>query len=262
MGFTNEPNQSNRYRIAAYFREVYPFIKRIRGATYLFDYLKKSAYNSISTEQEDHIKVELFNEELKFQDRDDLDLIFNERREYKLFLNEIDNRSVIYDVGAFRGFYTVIGSLGEYSYGFEMSPQSFEILKDNSALNGDNTEVFNKAVWNENSEVKTKNKYDQGNSVGEGKATVEAVTLDKFSEKHKLPDIIKIDVEGAEFQVLEGAEKVLQNHKPTLFIEIHRGEKLRSFGHSEDQIYAFLEDLDYEESFRLERGTNVISKFS
>lgn len=37
----------------------------------------------------------------------------------------------------------------------------------------------------------------------------------------KRPDIIKIDVEGAEYSVLLGAENTLRDYKPILFIEIH-----------------------------------------
>jgi hypothetical protein len=35
------------------------------------------------------------------------------------------------------------------------------------------------------------------------------------------PDIIKIDVEGAEGSVLEGAAGVLNSHKPLILLEIH-----------------------------------------
>ncbi len=53
-------------------------------------------------------------------------------------------------------------------------------------------------------------------------ATVPTTTLDQFAEKSRIaPDLIKIDVEGAEAQVLAGGNSLLLNKKPILFIEIH-----------------------------------------
>jgi len=52
---------------------------------------------------------------------------------------------------------------------------------------------------------------------------VRVVSLDHLisSEKTPLPDFIKIDVEGFEFDVLKGMINILENKKPNLYIEIH-----------------------------------------
>lgn len=51
---------------------------------------------------------------------------------------------------------------------------------------------------------------------------VPTITLDAFVAKHKIaPDIMKIDVEGAEHLVLEGGKGVLKKYKPTLLMELH-----------------------------------------
>ena len=52
------------------------------------------------------------------------------------------------------------------------------------------------------------------------------------------PDIMKIDVEGAEMLVLEGAKNTLQLHHPVLFVEIHSSELL-------EQCTSLLEELGY-----------------
>ena len=49
--------------------------------------------------------------------------------------------------------------------------------------------------------------------------TVPTVTLDSLVEHFPIPDMVKIDVEGAELLVLEGGSKVLNNH-PTLHCEV------------------------------------------
>jgi hypothetical protein len=41
------------------------------------------------------------------------------------------------------------------------------------------------------------------------------------------PDLIKIDVEGAEYLVLEGARLLLNQQKPMLFIALHGAEQKR-----------------------------------
>jgi len=51
---------------------------------------------------------------------------------------------------------------------------------------------------------------------------VKIQTLDNYCREHKLkPELIKIDVEGAEFKVLEGAWDVLNKYKPILCLEAH-----------------------------------------
>jgi hypothetical protein len=53
--------------------------------------------------------------------------------------------------------------------------------------------------------------------------SVKATTLDHFCfvEKNKLPSLIKIDVEGAEYDVLCGAEKVIKESKPIIIVATH-----------------------------------------
>lgn len=57
---------------------------------------------------------------------------------------------------------------------------------------------------------------------GFSKMTVPVVTLDaEVAELGLVPDLIKIDVEGAEWDVLRGAERTLAAHRPTLFLSVH-----------------------------------------
>ena len=49
------------------------------------------------------------------------------------------------------------------------------------------------------------------------------VSLNDFVDKCSKVDVIKIDVEGAELNVLNGAEKFLEKFKPFIFLEVHNG---------------------------------------
>ena len=56
-----------------------------------------------------------------------------------------------------------------------------------------------------------KTKYDVG-----------SVTLDRFvADSRIVPDLVKIDVEGAELLVLQGAESLLARHHPALILGVH-----------------------------------------
>ena len=54
---------------------------------------------------------------------------------------------------------------------------------------------------------------------------ISAISLDDYIEKYKIiPSVIKVDVEGAENLVLEGATKLLQNFNTTWVISTHSSE--------------------------------------
>lgn len=54
---------------------------------------------------------------------------------------------------------------------------------------------------------------------------VPIVTIDMISEAWRVPNVIKIDVEGAELSVLQGAGNVLKKHRPVLLIETRKDKK-------------------------------------
>jgi len=53
---------------------------------------------------------------------------------------------------------------------------------------------------------------------------------------------LKIDVEGAEFLVLEGARRCIERHRPTLVIEVHADEHGRF---DTERLHAYLEEYGY-----------------
>ena len=58
---------------------------------------------------------------------------------------------------------------------------------------------------------------------------VDQVAIDGYVEKHKLvPDLIKIDTEGNDFNVLQGAAKTLRSQRPLIVFESWRGEERRA----------------------------------
>lgn len=79
--------------------------------------------------------------------------------------------------------------------------------------------------------------HDINGSETEAVGTVRAYTLDQTLKSDTRVDLIKIDVEGAEGMVLDGATKTLLRHGPALVIEVHSREnwdrvmKLKDLGY-------------------------------
>jgi FkbM family methyltransferase len=75
---------------------------------------------------------------------------------------------------------------------------------------------------------------------------VDAIALDDLiPDKGPLrPCLVKIDVQGAEMLVLEGATEILKVAKPALFVELHE-EGLKKFGTSVSAILTHLSQYDY-----------------
>ncbi len=57
--------------------------------------------------------------------------------------------------------------------------------------------------------------------------TVPAVTLDQLLTEFARPDLVKIDVEGAEAMVLEGGSRLLTDHRPVLYVEVGERQRLQ-----------------------------------
>jgi FkbM family methyltransferase len=74
---------------------------------------------------------------------------------------------------------------------------------------------------------------------------VPCTTLDSFVRSSGvIPDVVKIDVEGAELLVLEGAKRLLAVHRPVLIIGVHPYWLPRA--HSVDGMLALLAQFDYK----------------
>ena len=71
------------------------------------------------------------------------------------------------------------------------------------------------------------------------------VSLDGFCTAHSLaPEVIKIDVEGAEMEGLRGAAETLQTCRPTIFLSVHPAE-LQALGHSVEALRTLARELGY-----------------
>lgn len=146
----------------------------------------------------------------------------------------LDNVDVLVDVGANLGYYTCLASLyGKHVIAIEPQQQNVECLTLNLMVNGyqDQVEIFPLALSNKPGLLALYGASGPSASLIRGwagyspryKQLVPVSTLDnvlgvRFSDKQLC---IKLDVEGAEFQVLQGAHSTLcRAHKPCWLVEI------------------------------------------
>jgi FkbM family methyltransferase len=148
-----------------------------------------------------------------------------------------------YDVGANIGVFSLIAArlVGEKGrvVAFEADPEIAGRLREHLARNQFTwATVEEKAVWSEAKTVyfaRTNPETSPDRGLGHvvaaaGTETIEvrAVTLDKFAETERAPDLIKCDVEGAEVEVFRGGQNLLKEKRPAIVCELHSEENRRS----------------------------------
>ena len=140
---------------------------------------------------------------------------------------------IVIDVGAAFGFYTILASKQVGHSGkviaIEAQPDIFNLLNRNIKLNKlSNVTSLNYAAYSEKAILKLYDTYSiiqerAGQSL-QRYTEVTADTLDALLWRAGIKEVnwIKIDVEGAEYEVLKGATKVLSASKSiSILIEIH-----------------------------------------
>ena len=156
------------------------------------------------------------------------------------------NRPVtVLEVGGHIGYFALMAAsvLGEAAdiHGFEPSPENFERLQDNIALNGfeDRFTLSRMAVADTTGEATLEigQFSNQNYLVGEGvhahaeetrgeRIPVDQVSLDEYIREQGIApeavDVIRMDVQGAEYEILEGARSILgADDSLLIFMETH-----------------------------------------
>lgn len=89
--------------------------------------------------------------------------------------------------------------------------------------------------------------------------SVPLVSLDEYFGEHDKVGLLKIDAEGAEFEIMKGAERILRQHAPLLVFECEN-RHLAPPGSVHD-LFSYLEGLGYEGSFVCRTRILPISQF-
>lgn len=148
--------------------------------------------------------------------------------ETQLILRQAKVDDVVVDIGANIGYYTVlladkVEKTGKV-YAFEPDKINFEILKKNIEVNNlKNVEIINAAVGSKAGRLKLhKSKENLGDHKLYGSdKEIEQVKIIKLDDylKNKKIDLMKIDTQGWEPEVIEGARNIISKKKPIMFLE-------------------------------------------
>ncbi len=170
--------------------------------------------------------------------------------------------AVIYDIGAHIGSYSIFlakKSRGSLIYAFEPNISSFDELTRNINLMRVKDKVIPRNIALSDScgqstfyvsSASRRSSLREYNAKRDGNQVIKAMTVDCFSIDYlvekgicKPPDVIKVDVEGHEFEVIRGASNVILSRAPQIFFEAHSSE---GQGNNEDGIKSFLAKFGYK----------------
>jgi len=170
--------------------------------------------------------------------------------EIELFRQICKSGDRVIDVGANIGTHALalsrlVGSNGRV-YAFEPQRIVFQMLCANMALNNiENVECYQSVVsYKAGSAFIQDIRYDLENNYGGFQVTnsdsgvkVPVIRLDDFLDISGVK-LIKIDVEGMEFDVISGAVETILRHKPVLYVENDKPEK-------SEQLIELIKSLGY-----------------
>jgi FkbM family methyltransferase len=183
--------------------------------------------------------------------------------------------AVCIDVGAQMGYLSLAmaTSAGRQTavHAFEPEDINAARFRENMALNNiQNVQLHREAVSNiegtlhlflsKTANAGTHSTLYNERTVTEESIQIPATTLDAFARATNLPrlDLIKVDVEGAEFEVIQGADSVLRTYRPRVILELCDRLQIER-GLSSRQIKEFMVERDYSAYTIADDGTPIPS---
>jgi FkbM family methyltransferase len=166
-------------------------------------------------------------------------------------LAAIQPGDVVYDVGTHLGYFAlgaarIVGQSG-LVIAFDGDPDNIARVRENAAKNGlgERLQVCHAAVWSRTEPDKISFRRGvepraQGGVEADGcrpvlgnaeLIEVPGITLDAFIARGApCPHLVKIDVEGGEYEVLSGAGQLFSRHRPLLIAEVHHNQAFKQIG--------------------------------
>lgn len=192
------------------------------------------------------------------------------RRVWKGLVEELPAGSVVWDVGAYTGYYAMVAAVTRPDINivaFEPHPAIFNALSNNISHNKiNNVYRMNVALGNDNcyTSINITNNITlpSGSSLTDiGKPIVNSLPVrviygDSIPvDDAAMPKLVKIDVEEYELDVLNGMLNILEKAKPSILIEILREEKV-------EKVKELLAPFGYTIRRINENGANFSAPFS
>jgi len=144
-------------------------------------------------------------------------------------------------VGAYFGSYVLLASPRvEHVIAIEPHPDIVKVLRETISRNDlENVTVIEQALFSRTvrGQLGRRNNFQVALD-----GPIETTTLDDLN---LAPNVIKMDIEGAEYDALVGAQRTIEKHRPTILVEIH-ARKIERFGHTVKQVRQLLTGWGYK----------------
>jgi FkbM family methyltransferase len=167
---------------------------------------------------------------------------------------------VFYDIGANVGFFSAIaarlvGSSG-HVYAFEPVPENVVQIRHNAKCNNfANVTVLEKAVSRSTGKAELLLAHYSGGSTLsvadrppdlKGTTTVDTIAIDDLVAESAIapPTVVKIDVEGAEMDALQGMTQTIQDFQPIIIYEVDASDR-EAIARKTRTLDAFIQSLGY-----------------
>lgn len=155
-------------------------------------------------------------------------------RMLKNLLLEFESPTFV-DIGAHIGYYTayagnILRDTGKV-IAIEPNISFFEMLNKNIEVNGisEITQAYNLALSSDKGKA-TMGGWEDRTFIETDEGSIEVTSFDELCLNENIkPDIVKIDVHGAEVKVLQGMGTVLKNNIQHLFVETHSSSLMQGF---------------------------------
>ena len=155
----------------------------------------------------------------------------------RLFARMLHSGDAVFDVGANVGFYTLLAASRVGPDGkvvaFEPLPDNVRFIQRHLRMNRvEHVQVLQAAVGGRDGTARFERHVS--NAMGRvsdgGSMDVEIVSIDSLCDARTIPapSLMKLDVEGAELSVLEGASRTLTRSRPIIFLATHGAELHRA----------------------------------
>jgi FkbM family methyltransferase len=181
------------------------------------------------------------------------------KNELKGYLNECPEKykkGIVLDIGSYQGALPIylrkIKNNKKRIICFEPIRENYLVLEENLKLNKiDDAEIIKKGVWNKSEKVKFDSQGETSSISKEGKVLLEVTDLDselkKLNISPKEISLIKMDIEGAEIEALEGMKGILKKGSPFLAIASYHWR-------DDKQTYKKVEEILKKAGYKVKTG--------
>lgn len=184
-----------------------------------------------------------------------------ERNMVRDLLSELEEDDVLWDIGAHIGFHSSLaGQRARRVEAFEPTPDNARQARRHLERNGVDATVYEYAMWDAD---ETLTLDPDSAATGGGSVTVPAHRGDSLVDDGvPHPNVVKIDVEGAEPRVIDGMAETLRDDRcRTIYCEVHRPAETRpsveDHGSSVEQFLESLRDLGFTVETVEDRGLDL-----